>query len=211
MVEQQKKAKPQILTPSEQAVPENQYQHYEPMRMIFLSASVYGRGQHKLTKLTLFHAGKECEAWSNIDFHHLNGFPAFRVENREYMQLLAVYNSRAKDGLVKPLSEAAVDGYPRANRSLNPSSAAFIITEIEPVDQHSRQILADIHQLYRKQKLRLQSAHELRKQNAKLNNAKRINEKPSPPKPITIHFWERDVVKEREEQAANKKNERSAK
>lgn len=89
------------------------------------------------------------------------------------------------------LKTKKVAGVAPKNRRI--SRRGFVVTEIEQDDAESRQMLRDLHKLYRVEQSKLRVAYEKRKQNGVRQKA------PDPDKPVTIRFWKRDMSKEKSE------------
>lgn len=175
------------------------------MRVIFLSATVYGEGSNQLTKLRVWCDDQECEVITTINFAHFTGFGGFQVEGRMYMQLVGAGTAIDSRGRVMPPDPEDLRKAKRLARS--GSQNRYTIVKIDTEDTTSRQILDDMVTLYEKEKDQLAAAYETRKANDKVRAAKRAAEGPQPPKPIIIHFWKRDVEQEQEltrQQAAQK-------
>ena len=163
-------------SPSTQAEPTNIEAHISP-KLIVISATVSGTGEDVCSKITLWHEGKKCVAFSRVDFHLMSGFTQFKVNGRPYF-------------LIENITEGELAGKHR----IPPSG--FVVTDIEEGDTRSRQILADLHELYRVEQKKLREAYEKRKQNAARQKV------PEPDKPVTIRFWKRDMSKEQQERGA---------
>jgi len=166
------------------------------MRVVFLSATVYGTGRNQLTRLRVLCGDQECEVITNIDFNHFTGFGGFRVEDREYMQLVGVGNAMDNQGRVMQPSPDDL----KKSRLLARSGIQnrFSIIKMDAEDTEMRQILDDLAALYDKEKSRLAAAYQTRLVNERRRAMKPATEGSPPPKPLTIHFWKRDLQKEGE-------------
>ena len=160
------------------------------MRHIGVSATIYGRGEQKRTRLTINSVHGTWHGWSNIDFRHLSGIWGYRANGREYFLTLGHGIARADNGKPRTLDEAYRDGCPRTRR-LAGNKAAFILTgKTENHTPQAHEYLRDLHTLYRKERPALTAAFHKREQ----NNKHRANNPPPPPKDsVTISFWKRDL------------------
>jgi len=176
------------------------------MRVVFLSATVYGEGLSQLTKLRIWCDDQECEVITTINFVHFTGFGGFRVEDRSYMQVVGAGIAIDSKGRVM---QPAPEDLKKANRLARSGTRnRYTIVKIGADDTTSLQTLDDMVTLYEQKKEHLAAAYETRKANEKIRAARRAAAGPQPPKPITIHFWKRDVEQEqaqaRQQQAAQK-------
>jgi len=167
------------------------------MRVVFLSATVYGEGSNQLTKLRIWCEDQDCEVVTTINFAHFTGFGGFRVAGRQYMQLVGA--GRAIDGKGRVMSPAPEDLKKAELLARSGKENRYTIVKMNADDTISRQILDDMVILYEQEKDHLKAAYETRMANDKIRAARRAAEGPQPPEPITIHFWKRDVEKEQEQ------------
>ena len=156
----------------------------EPTKLIMFSAVVSGQGRNTRSHITLWNGQQQCEAVSSCDFRLMNGFSGFRANNRNYAMLPQIVDADAlgQKNTANPLPQQ--NGIP-AN--------GFVITKIEDGDEQSRQIMSDLHKLYRAEYANLREAYQKRKQNLLKRNP------PEPEKPVTIRFWKRDMTKEQKQ------------
>lgn len=171
----------------------------EETKLISLFATVYGKGDKKITRLTLLNQGKVCEAWVNFDGNELGGFSGFKANGREYVLLFGSSDALSKKGDIAGVQVAAKNGCPLNHRVFKLRRANFVVTKIEDGDIQSREILGDVCKLYRKERQRLKLAYEARKRN--FASGKNASEKIKP-KDVTIRFWKRDLEKEKKERRA---------
>ena len=169
-----------------QVVPSEPEEYISP-KFIVVTATVYGKGKDTRSKITLWHDNKKCVAISRADFRLMSGFTQFKANGRPYFILEHIVDADA------PGQKSTANSLPRHRRI---PSGGFVVTEIEKGDTQLRQILRDLHKLYRVEQQNLRSAYEKRKQNG-------IRQKPpEPDKPVTIRFWKRDLSKENAERRA---------
>ena len=201
-----------VIPLEKQPTTSNEPTQAQPMQMIGLEATIYGKGKNKFTELKLHHHEKTYRAWTNVNFHHMEGFSAFRANGREYFFLLSATTASNDKGKRLTAADAKKAGCPV--RRLRKNRPVFVFTgKHTPENAEAREIFHDLHTLYRKEKRQLVSAYQLRKKNAAIRLAKRADEEPPRPKDITIHFWKRDVPKERAEAESKQRDlsERRAK
>ena len=164
-----------------------------PMRVIAVSSTIYGKGINKLTRITLHYEKNNYYAWSNIDFRHLQGISAYKANGREYFILLGMGLARDDQGEVMNIEDAYKMGCPR---QLAPSenNTGFIYTgdserNKDPKALLAREILEDMHTLYRMEKANLRQAyHQYVKNQAQ--HAAELKANPPKKKDVTIRYWE---------------------
>lgn len=191
-----RKTVPTPLAPAEASARRDAPVARPAMRVIGVSAVIYGRGEQKRTRLTVSTLNRDFHAWSNIDFRHMDGLVLFRANGREYFIFTTHLEARDARGRIKTIGDAVADGCPRG-RSLASGNAAFTAAD----DRESRSplagdILHDLHTLYRKEGEHLAKAFHYRRQQEAL---RKPTTPPPPPGPVTIRFWKRDMQKERKQ------------
>lgn len=174
-------------TQTERQVAPAKPEEYVSPKFIVVTATVYGKGKNTRSKITLWHDNKKCVAISRADFRIMSGFTQFKANGRPYFVLEHIVDADAPE-------QKNTANQLKTNRRI--PSKGFVVTEIEKGDTQLRQILRDLHKLYRVEQQNLRSAYEKRKQNG-------VRQKPSEPdKPVTIRFWKRDLSKENAERRA---------
>ena len=164
-----------------------------PSQLIIVSAIVSGRGDEAISHITLWNGQKVCKAVSRSDFRLMQGFSAFKANKRSYVWAPQIIDADI------PGQESSLNTLSRVHRL---PARGYRITEIHEEDKVSRQIIADLHELYRVEEDKLREAYFKRKQNAPTA----INRKSSEPeKPVTIRFWKRDMAKENQQEEGRAK------
>lgn len=153
-----------------------------PTRLIFVSASVYEAG---LTKLAVWCDGREAVCWTRINTRYFECFDQFVTEGRPYYMMATVLAAEHP-------GNAGKDGCPVAALR----SKTYVVTASDARDKTAVHIIRDIHKLYRAEESRLRGAYGELLGNTALRVAAPLAP-PPPPKPVTIHFWKRDVVQDR--------------
>lgn len=153
-----------------------------PPKLIVLNATVYGKGKNARSKITLWNGNQKCVALSRADFRLMSGFTQFKANGRPYFLIENIVDADTSK------NKNAVGTFPK-NRRI--PMRGFVVTDIEEGDTQSRQMLRDLHKLYRVEQHKLRLAYEKRKQNGVRKKT------PEPDKPVTIRFWKRDLSKER--------------
>jgi len=160
---------------------------YVSPKFIVVTATVYGKGKDTRSKITLWHNNKKCIAHSRADFRIMSGFTQFKANGRPYFMLENIIDADASGK--KSTANQII-----SNRKI--PSRGFLVTYIDDGDIQLREMMRDLHELYRVEQQNLRSAYKKRKQNG-------IRQKPlEPDKPVTIRFWKRDLLKENKERGA---------
>ena len=171
---------PKVTQTEELFIPAEIEDHIEP-EFIVVTAIVYGSGNKTRSVVTLSHMNKKCVAISRADFRIMSGFFQFKANGRSYNIISHIVDGDAvgKSGSGNKL---------KTNQKIPPNG--FVVTEIDKGNPQLREIMRDLHDLYRAERKDLRTAYESRKQNS-------AKAKPSEPeKPMTIRFWKRDMKKE---------------
>lgn len=180
---------PEPLPPAEEPVLRNTPAAVAEMRTIAVSATIYGRGNEKRTRLTIRSEDGTWRGWSTIDFRHMAGITAFRANGRDYFFLLGHGAAYADNGRLSTLEDARRAGCPpRIRRSV----ATFTL---DPGRENriplAREYFHDLHTLYRREKTNLTAAFRKREENNR-QHASRRKAPSRPPAPVTIRYWKRD-------------------
>jgi hypothetical protein len=163
---------------------------------VFLSATVY---DHSRTFLRIYPNGNvenEISAWSNIDFNHFSGFSTFRVKGsdgtfRDFGLLMGISNSdshRIRKRLAKNGHDYHEPEIPRLP-DLAISGPSFVVAEGQ-IDSEAMDTLSQVHDLYRKEGVRMGKAFHAREEAYAARLAYLLANPPSPDD-IMIRFWKR--------------------
>ena len=189
-----------VLPPSDPLVIARMKQLRESYRgteLVFLSATVF---DHSRTLLRIHPNGDvkgEITAWSNIDFSHFSGFSTYRVHNTDgtfsdYGLLMGIGNTDTY-GTRKRLARRGHDyNLPEIPElpDLTISGPSFVVVGGE-TDGEAMDTLSQVHDLYRKEGIRMEEAYHAREK----ANAERyayLLKNPPVPDDIVIRFWQRD-------------------
>ncbi|MGL4398854.1 MAG: hypothetical protein ACRCXD_03215 [Luteolibacter sp.] len=198
-----------VLPPSDPAVlarMEELRKHYRGTELVFFSATVYDQSR---TFLRIYPNGNlegHIIAWSNVNFNHFSGFSTFRVKNsdgtfRDYGLLMGVgsvetYQMRqrlARHG--QSFDRPEIPELP----DLATSGPSFVVTEGQ-TDGEAMNTLSQIHDLYRKEGVRMEAAFHAREK-AYSERKAYLLANPPVPKDVAVQFWKRS--KSRQSQQNN--------
>lgn len=170
---------------------------YRGTELVFLSATVYDQSR---TLLRIYPNGNvkgEIIAWSNVDFNHFSGFSTFRVNNedgtfRDYGLLMGIGSIdtyRMRQRLAKHGHDYELPEVPEMP-DLAIGGPSFLVTGGQ-ADGEAMDTLAQVHNLYRKEGVRMEEAFHAR---VKARAARKAYLLANPPVPedIVIRFWQRD-------------------
>ena len=167
--------------------------------MVF--ATIY---DNQKTLVTFNHEGVNFRCWSNIDWNYLNGFVSFEGRGKRYSMMLLPSNAsieRIKEDIAKghELILPAIPPLP----DLATKGPHYTVIEGDTKNDDAMEFIEAIHDLYAAEKVRLIAAHTERLRNHKIQALKdaELRKNPLPKPDITINFWKRDVVQERQEAA----------
>ena len=189
-----------VLPPSDPLVIARMKQlreNYRGTDLVFLSATVF---DHSRTLLRIYPNGDvkgEITAWSNVDFSHFSGFSMYRVNNadgtfRDYGLLMGIGNAdtfRMRKRLAKYGYDYNLPEIPELP-DLAISGPSFVVTGGQ-TDGEAMDTLSQVHDLYRKEGVRMEEAYHAREK----ANAERyayLLKNPPVPDDIVIRFWQRD-------------------
>lgn len=164
--------------------------------LAFVSATVYDGTRTLLHIYPNGGAAEAVTAWSNIDFNHFSGFCDYRVsdadgQERQVSLLMGLGN----------LSTAAVSrraaqhdvAYEAPEIPTMPDLAAggpaFVVIEGQ-ANNASMDLLEQLHDLYRKEGVRLEAACRAREAAQAARRAELLANPPTP-KDVVIQFWNR--------------------
>jgi hypothetical protein len=161
--------------------------------MLFLSATVY---DHHRTLVRIYPNGRldqVVKAWSNLDFNHFGGFSTFRVIDgvdggfHDYGLLMGIGN--IPTAALKRRMETAGREYQEPQIPVLPDLAtagpAFAVIEGED-ESPAIDTLEQIHDLYRKEGTRMETAFHAR---VAANAARKAYLLANPPKPEDVTTW----------------------
>lgn len=173
-----------IVEPSE----EDPWYHF-----VFVSATVY---DHSRTLFRCHPNGKtknEITVWSNLDFNHFTGFSTFEVtaadgKIRRYELMMSIDNEdtqKRAELLAKHDMEYDLPEIP----ALADDKPGYLIEDAAP-DAGAVQLVEDLHELYRCEGKRMETAYVAR---IKAEAEQRAYYLANPPVPqnVTVNFWER--------------------
>jgi hypothetical protein len=169
---------------------------YRGTDLVFLSATVY---DHNRTFLSIYPNGRGVDsvtAWSNLDFNHFSGFSTYRVKDAEdgtlydFGILMGIGNtdtySRAEWAEEESLEHKAPEMLDLAD--VGPS---FVVVEGDPKSP-AMDTLEQIHDLYRKEGVRMNEAYHAREK-ARAERKAYLLANPPTPEDVTISVWKRDL------------------
>jgi hypothetical protein len=165
--------------------------------LVFLSATVYN---HTCTLLQIYPNGKmegEISVWTNIDFNHFSGFSTYQVKEADktvsdYGVLMGIGNCdtpRSSEWFARQFSDAdrkTIAALPDIAVSGPSYSVIGGDTQGEAM-----KILTQLHDLYRKEGVRLEAAYHAREK-AYAERKAYLLANPPVPKDVTIQVWKRD-------------------
>ena len=176
-------------------------ENYRGTELVFLSATVY---DHNRTLLRIYpngRVGDAVTAWSNVDFHHFSGFCTYRVKDAQDGTLYDFGLLMGIGGIDtrrwKEIAEARGIEYKGPEipeipemTDLAEGEPSFVVIEGD-AKSPAMNTLEQIHDLYRKEGVRMEEAYHARE---KAHAERKAYLLANPPKPedIVIKFWERD-------------------
>lgn len=171
---------------------------YRGRKLVFLSATVY---DHSRTLLRIYPNGKpegEITAWSNIDLNHFCGFTTYRVKESdgtftEHDLLMGIGNIdilRMRKGFAKRGQDFAGPEMPELP-DLAVGGPAFVVVAGETTGA-AMDTLGQIHDLYRKEGVKLEAAFHAREKAYAARKAYLLANPPVP-EDIVIQIWKRDI------------------
>lgn len=167
---------------------------YRGTELIFVSATVY---DHSRTLLRIFPNGKvegEISAWTNIDLNHFSGFSTYRIKESDgtfsdrglLMGISNVDTEIMRKKLVRQRQDNDEPAIPILP-DLAVSGPSFTVFEGNTQGE-AMDTLCQIHDLYRKEGVRMAAAFQARE---KANTERKAYLLANPPIPedIVIRFW----------------------
>lgn len=188
------------LPPSDPAVlarMEELRKNYRGTELVFLSATVY---DHSRTHLRIYPNGNvagEISAWSNVDFNHFSGFSTLRVKDsdgtfRDYGLLMGIGNSATRRIRKRNAQHGLEFDAPEipALPDLAISGPSFVVASGKQ-DSEAMDTLSQIHDLYRKEGVRMEEAFHAREK-AYAERKAYLLANPPVPKDVAVQFWKRE-------------------
>jgi hypothetical protein len=179
---------------------------YRGTELVFLSATVY---DHNRTLLRIYpngRVGDSVTAWSNLDFHHFSGFSTYRVKDaqdgtlHDFGLLMGIGGIDTRRW--KEITEARGIEYKgpeipeiREMTDLAAGGPSFVVIEGD-AKSPAMDTLEQIHDLYRKEGVRMEEAYHAREE-ARAERKASLLANPPKPEHIVIKFWERDPSQSR--------------
>ena len=171
---------------------------YRGTELVFLSATVY---DHNRTLLRIYpngRVGDAVSAWSNLDFNHFSGFSNYRVKDGENGSLydfgLLMGISGVDTRRSNKMAEARGIEYQGPEIPKMPdfvdAGPAFVLVE-GGKQSPAMDTLEQIHDLYRKEGVRMKEAYHAREK-ARADRKAYLLANPPKPEDIVIKFWQRD-------------------
>jgi hypothetical protein len=175
---------------------------YRGTQLVFLSATVYDENRTFLRIYPNGRADGSVTAWSNLDFHHFCGFSTYRVKDAEngeeydYGLLMGIGGIDTRRW--KEMAEAhgiAYKGPEIPEIPIMPDLAdggpAFVVVEGD-AKSAAMDTLEQIHDLYRKEGVRMEEAYHAREK-ARAERKAYLLANPPKPDDITVQFWKRET------------------
>ena len=168
--------------------------NYRFTEHVFVSATVY---DHSRTFLRIYPNGNlagEISAWSNVDFTHFSGFTTYRVNEsdgtfRDYGLLMGVGNTdtyRMRKGLAAHGRKYLAPEIPEIP-DLALSGPKFVVAGGQ-TDGEAMDTLSQVHDLYRKEGVRMEAAYHAREK-ARAERKAYLLANPPVPEDVVIRFW----------------------
>jgi len=173
-------------------------ENYRGTELVFLSATVYN---HNRTFLRIYpngRVGDSVTAWSNLDFNHFSGFSTYRVKDAEDGTLydLGLLMGIGSTDTKRWAELAAEKGFeynaPEIPKmpDLADGGPSFVMVDRD-VKGPAMDTLEQIHDLYRKEGVRMEAAYHARVK-AYAERKAYLLANPPKPKDVTIQFWKRN-------------------
>lgn len=170
-------------------------QKYRGTTLLFVSATTY---DHHRTLLHIYPNGKvdqEVTAWSNLDFNHFCGFSTYRVRDgvdgsfHDFGLLMGIgnFDTARMRALMERHGQAYQAPEIPALPDLSIAGPAFDVIKGE-ADSPAMDTLEQIHDLYRKEGVRMAAASLAREQ-ARAERKAYLLANPPQPSDVTVRFW----------------------
>lgn len=134
---------------------------------------------------------KKFTCWSNIDWHHLSGFSAFRAFDQKFDFLLLPSNGSLPDleRIQREEGEAfPIPKCPSTLTSLEENGPLYALMSGVDTNQSAMNFIEGIHELYAKKSEQLQAAHFSRKEQWEIGK-RELKENPPEKEDVVIHYW----------------------
>lgn len=188
----QQTALPSEIDPEDPEVQEwiaGQQEAEMDIELVIVSATIYDR-QFTFLRWWVFRNDgqpEEYNAWSNVDFNYLTGFPMFEAGNTRFGLLMAIGNiDSEQQRTTRENAGAAFD--PVEIPALPIGDPAYMITKGDPGREAVIAPVQGLHQLYANDPLRLITAFEGREQ-ARREREAELKENPPGKKDLILHYW----------------------
>lgn len=184
---------------SEEEIAELLRQHSNGVSSHFLvvSAMIFDERATRL-RLSSYSEGKEelVEAWSNVDWNYLSGFPSFEGRGRQFYFVLVHANSslKSRNQIRRKNPKAEFPEIPQSLPNLSAKGPHYLVTQEGSGSETALEFLEVIHDLYAAEEKSLKQAFRKREQQRK-ERAEELLRSPPKPKDIEIRFWNNDVNK----------------
>ncbi len=169
---------------------------YKGTKMLFLSATVY---DHSRTLLRIYPNGKiegEIRAWSNMDFNHFSGFSTYRVTDdtgkfHDVGLLMGIGNTIFKRENSKLARHGRDDFWSEIPElpDLSVKGPTYLVVDGQ-IEGEAMNTLTQIHDLYRKEGTRMESAY-LAREKAQQERKAYLLANPPVPEDVKVRFWKR--------------------
>jgi len=182
--------------PAVQARLEELRETYRGTDLVFLSATTY---DGRRTLLRIYPNGgteKEVVAWSNVDFMHFTGQAGYRIKHPDgtvqdiglLMGVGSVDTGRAQALREQHGGEYEAPEIPEMT-DLAAGGPAFVVVDGNS-DSPAMATLEQLHDLYRKEGVRMEADYRAREQ-ARAERKAYLLANPPKPEDVTIQFWKR--------------------
>ena len=162
---------------------------YPEIQILLVSASVYDKSNTRFQIHSIGSRNKSLSGCSNIDLHHFSGFGECQVEGehgtlRRYSLMMAVSDVTDPSVKIPKLPSLAANG------------PTFVVDDGDIKAPSNKQIVEDLHNLYRVEGKRLAEAHKARADAYEKRKAYLLANPPKP-KDVTVRFWNQETVNPR--------------
>ena len=174
---------------------------YRGTELVFLSATVY---DHKRTFLQIYPNGRldgSVTAWSNLNFNHFGDFSTYQVKDAEdgtlydFGLLMGIDSIETRRWKEMAEARGVKNKGPELPKipimcDLAVGGPAFIVVEGD-ADSPAMDTLEQIHDLYRKEGVKMEKAYHVREK-ARAERKAYLLANPPKPDDVKIQFWTRN-------------------